>query len=383
MIALLPRFFLLAALGISLAACSSSPKAPEPVAYPSLPADALSMKRLWKVSVGNGLDGSDSRLAPAVGERLVAAASHDGVLLAVDRETGKVLWKNATQLEISAGPSMAYGVLVVATTKGEVVAFSPEEGKELWRASLGAGALSTPGISAKAVVVLSVDGVVHALARDSGSVLWTYNTSVPPLSLRGSAAPLMDDERVYIATSAGKLLGMNADNGVLGWDTRVATNAGRSELERMNDIVGNMVQAADGVVFSIGYQSQLTATNPDTGRRLWQYDASSVNNLAMGLGNIYFSDVSGHLYAVDQHSGKVVWKQTDYAWHQLTAPVVVSSVLAVGDERGRVHFLAQSDGQVRGRVRMSGDPLVALAAQGDVLYGWDKQGHLSAWQVQP
>lgn len=381
MIAFLPRFLLLAVFAGLLAACSSSPKAPEPVAYPSLPGDAVSMKRLWKVGVGNGLDGEDVRLAPALSERLVVAASRDGVLLAVERESGKLLWKNKTGLDITAGPAIGYGVVTVGTAKGEVLAFSQDDGKELWRTPLGAAVLTTPSVSKAVVITVSADGVVHALARDSGQAIWSYNTSVPALSLRSSAAPFIDDERVYVATSGGKLLGMNADNGIVGWDSRVATNSGRSELERMNDIVGNLVQADDGVLFTVGYQSQLTAVNPDNGRRLWQYDASSVNNLALGLGNVYFTDVTGLVYAIDQHSGKVSWKQSDFAWRHLSAPVVVGNLLAVGDERGRVHLLAQSDGQLRGRVRLGGAPLVALVAQNDVLYGWDSKGRLSAWQL--
>lgn len=377
------RPFFLGLASLALVACSSSPKAPEPAAYPALPADAVKMKRLWRVSVGKGLQDDDVRLAPSVGEQRVVVASRDGVLLAVARESGKILWKKQTGLGITAGPAAAYGVVVVGTAKGEVAAFSEEDGSPQWTVAIGAAVLAAPAVAADAVVVMSADGVIRALDRRNGETRWTYNTSVPPLSLRANAAPLVDEDRVYVATSGGKLVGLDLATGVSGWDVRVATNTGRSELERMNDVVGNLLQSPDGMIYSVGYQSQLTATDSATGRRRWQFDASSVNDLAEGLGNVYFSDVSGHVLAVDQGSGKVVWKQSDYAWRVLTGPVVVGSLLAVGDNGGRVHLLAQSDGQVRGRVRLGGDPLVALGSRADVLYGWDADGHLSAWQLRP
>ncbi len=377
------RPFSLGLAALLLAACSSTPKAPEPEAYPALPADKVKMQRLWRVSVGKGLEKDDVRLAPAVGEQRIIAASRDGVLMAIERETGKVVWKKETGLAITAGPAAAYGLIAVGTSKGEVVAFAETDGSQSWKVQAGAAVLASPAVAADAVVVMSTDGVIRALERSGGEVRWAYNTVVPPLSLRANAPPLIDDGRVYVATSGGKLVGLDMVTGVAGWDLRVATNTGRSELERMNDIVGDLLQSSDGTLYSVGYQSQLTATDVDAGRRRWQFDASSVNGLAEGLGNVYFTDVSGHVLAVDQASGKAVWKQSDYAWRQLTAPAVVGSVLAVGDNKGKLHLLAQSDGQVRGRISVSGDALVALTGRGDVLYCWDVDGRLSAWRIRP
>lgn len=369
-------------VGCLLSACSSTPSAPKPSSYPALPSDAVQMKRLWQVTVGNGVEEDDSRLEPAIGEQRVVAASHNGVLLAVERETGKLLWKQRTGLSITAGPAAAYGSVVIGTDKGELAAFSEEDGHALWKVSVGAVTYTSPAVSSDTVIVLSSDGVIHALNRQDGSVRWTYNTSVPSLSLKGNAAPLLDESRVYVATSGGKLFGFDLASGVSGWDVRVATNNGRSELERMSDIVGNMLQSSDGIIYSVGYQSQLTATAPDNGRRRWQLDTSSVNDLAEGLGNVYVTDVSGNVIAVDQVSGKVSWKQTAYEWHTLTNPTVVDSLLAVGDDEGRVHLLAQSDGQLRGRIKVSGAAQMALAGRGDVLYAWSKSGALSAWQIR-
>lgn len=372
--------WLLGSISLFLVACSSAPKAPEPKAYPAVSSDAVRMERLWKLSAGN--IGDETRLLPAVGEQRIFVASKKGVVTAVDRENGRILWKKNTALTLTAGPAAGYGMIVLSTVKGEVVALAENDGHLLWKVAVGAVINSRAAITANTIIVLASDGVIHALAREDGTSRWTYNTSTPALSLRGNATPLIDGSRVYIATSGGKMMGMDSESGVSGWDVRVATNAGRSELERMNDIVGDLLQSADGTIYSIGYQSQLTASDPDSGRRRWQLDASSVNGLAEGLGSVYFTDVSGNVYAVDQASGKVSWKQIDYQWRVLTSPVVVAGVLAFGDNKGRIHLLAQSDGQVRGRVKISGDALLALIARDDVLYGWDKDGHLSAWKIR-
>lgn len=375
------RVLLLPGLLLALAACSSAPPAPTPKDYPALPADYVKLKRLWKVSVGAGLDKDHVRLAPALGEQYIAAASRDGVLLLVERESGKVLWKKKTALPITAGPAVAYGVAVVGTAKGNVVAFAEEDGTQKWSVSVGAAVMAAPAVSADTVVVLAADGVIHALARENGESRWTYSTMVPPLSLHANAAPLIADNRVYVATSAGKLVGLDLATGVAGMEVGVATNNGRSELERMTDIVSNLLLLDGRDLYTVGFQSQLTATDVESGRRRWQFDVSSVQDLAEGLGNIYVTDTSATVFAVDRASGKVVWKQPDYAYRVLTAPTIVGGLVAVGDDDGKVHLLAQSDGRVRGRISV-GPALASLQGRDDVLYAWSLDGKLSAWKIR-
>lgn len=375
------RALILPATLLAVAACSSTPAAPKPKAYPALPSDRVKLKREWKVSVGDGLAKDNVRLSPAVGEQHVIAASRDGVLLSVARENGKVLWKKDTKLPITAGPASAYGLVVVATAKGEVVAFSEADGSQKWTASVGAAVMAAPALGTDTVVVLAADGMIHALSADKGESRWTYNTTVPPLSLHANAPPLVAEKNVFVGTSGGKLVLLDLASGVAGAEVRIATNNGRSELERMNDIVGGLL--LDGtVLYSVGYQSQLTATDVESGRRRWQFDTSSVSDLAAGLGNVYVSDTTGNVLAVDHNSGKVVWKQPDYQYRTLTNPTVVGNVLAVGDDDGYIHLLAQSDGQVRGRISTSGDPLVSLQGVGDELFVWDNDGRLSAWKIR-
>lgn len=380
-----PLRFALPLLAALLAACSSAPSAPEPKGYPALPAEAMHLKKQWSLRVGDGLGEESVRLAPVVGEQQLAVASRNGVVALVDRTTGKPVWRRRTGLPLVGGPGLGYGLVVVATAKGELVALAQADGSEKWRASLGAAAVSAPAIGADVVVVQAGDGVVHALARADGAARWTYNTSVPALSLHGNAAPLLADNRIYVASAAGKVARLDPATGVPDWELRVATNNGRTELERMNDIVAGLLRLGDDELYSVGYQSQLTRASVEAGRRQWTFDASSINDLAEGMGNIYLTDLDGNVIAVDRASGKLVWKQPDFAWRHLTNPVALRSLLAIGDEEGRIHLLSQVDGTVQGRRMLSwfnDVPLASLAARDDVLYAWDADGRLSAWTLK-
>jgi len=364
-----------------LAACSSSPSAPEPGPLPDLPAERVRLERVWKVSTGDGV-GEVTRLRPAASGQQVVVASHDGVLLAVDAESGRTLWRKKTGLSLSGGPALGYGVVVIGTAKGELLAHDAATGERHWQVLLGASVQSVPVLTADRVLVVTADGVVHALDRESGEKRWTYTTPVPPLSLRGRAAPLVTGAHVLVPTAAGKIISLDVETGIVEWDVRVASNTGRSELERMVDIQGELLLDGDSNLYSVGFQSQLTALNVQEGRRRWQYDISSVQSLAAGIGNIYVVDTGSTVMALDHESGKPVWKQPDLAWRGLVNPVVLGPVLVTGDADGFAHILAQSDGQVLGRERLVRDRLVSLAVQGDQLLAWSAGGVLSAWKIR-
>lgn len=364
-----------------LTACSTTPSAPKPGRLPDLPSERVRLDRVWKMKVGDGV-GALGQQHPAFSGQLVVAASEDGVLAALDAETGLAQWRKKTGLPFSSSPAIGYGIVSIGTDKGELLAFDSASGEQRWRVTLGASVQSAPAVTADKVIVLTADGVVHALDRATGEQRWTYLTPVPPLSLRGGAGPLIIDSHVLVPTAAGKLISLEADTGIVEWDVRVAANTGRSELERMVDIQGELLLDGDSNLYSVGFQSQLTALNVQEGRRRWQFDVSSVQSLAAGLGNIYVVDTGSTVIALDQAGGKPVWKQPDLAWRDLVNPVVLGPVLVTGDADGFAHILSQSDGRVVGRERLVRDRIVSLSVQGEMLYAWSADGVLTAWKTR-
>lgn len=362
-------------------ACSSGPTAPEPGPFPALAEQRVRLDRAWKVQVGEGA-GELTYLRPAVTAGQVFAAARNGLLVAIDSESGRLLWRKKTGLAVTAGPAAGYGMVVTGTGKGELVAHDALTGEQRWLVQLGAAVQAVPALTADGVVVLSSDGTVHMLDRSNGQSRWTYSTSVPPLSLRGSAGPVVMGNHVMVPTAAGKLISLDAESGIVEWDVRVASNTGRSELERMVDIQGELLLEGDGNLYSVGFQSQLAALDVQEGRRRWQFDVSSVYGMAAGLGNVYVVDTGSTVIALDAVSGKPVWRQPELAWRGLINPVVLGPVLVTGDADGYAHLLSQSDGQAVGRQRLVRDRLVSLSVQGERLYAWSAEGKLSAWTIK-
>jgi outer membrane protein assembly factor BamB len=366
----------------ALAACSSNPNEHKPAPLPVLPQKAMQLKlhKQWSVNVGDGLAGDVIKLHVATQANLTYVASRDGVVLATD-EQGKTVWQQKTKLPITSGVAAGYGVVVIATAKGEVLALNPANGQTLWRKTLLAPVLASAALSAETIVIQSNDGKVYGLDSKTGEKRWVYDTPVPSLSLRGYATPLIDENLVIVATATGKIVALDVNTGIAQWESRIATSEGRSELARMVDVDGDMLMTINKELYVASYQGQLAALNiKDKPDPLWTLPTSTTQSLAEGLGNVYVVDAASSILAVDQETGKVVWKQSDFAWRGLSNPVVMGNYLIVGDSSGYLHIMAQSDGRLLGRSSVRG-AVVNLEKVQDAFTVYTAKGQFSRWQL--
>lgn len=368
---------------VLLAACSSNPNEKKPSPLPALPAKAaqVTIKQQHALTIGNGLQDKEVVPSLAVQNDKIYAASHDGVVVAVD-SFAKTVWRQKTKMAITGGVSAAYGRVVVASATGEVLSLEANNGQQQWQAKMLAPVLAAAAQTDERVIVQSNDGKVYGLDAATGNMVWVYDSPAPVLSLRGYASPVVVDDLVVIGTATGKLIALEAQTGIPRWEVRVASPTGRSELERMIDIDGNMLLTTDNILYVASYQGQVVAVDVDETKPVikWQQALSSYRALATGLDNVYVVDENSHLLALDITTGKVVWKQQDFAWRTLSHSVIANNYLFVGDKEGYVHIMAQSDGKLLGRFKVKG-AVVDLLVSNNQLWVYTQQGQLSLWPL--
>jgi outer membrane protein assembly factor BamB len=252
----------------------------------------------------------------------------------------------------------------------------------LWHTQLDGQVLAPPQSDGNTVAVLTFSGNLVGLDAKTGVKRWNYATAAPVLSLRASAAPLIDDTAVFAGFGSGKVAAVELENGRPLWDARVGFSQGSSEIERQVDVDGDML-LSKGVLYAVSFQGRLTALEAQSGRRLWEQNASSYVGLSEGFSNIYVVGANGNITAFTKDNQGVRWEQTALARRLLSGSVVWSNFLVVGDFEGYVHLLSQVDGHFVGRVRVDSDgvraaPLVA----DDMLYVFGNSGTLAAYRLE-
>lgn len=359
----------------------------------------VNVDRLWKVSVGKGLGRKYLRMRPAIIADQIFAADGYGRIEAFDRFTGKRTWR--TQLDaksggflsgfnvldrtdpsfVSGGVGAGGGKVFIGTTSGELIALSASDGSIVWRQEVDSEVLS-PAVTGEGLVfVQTIDGSLMALELETGEVRWELDNQVPILTLRGTATPVYEAGVVYAGFASGAVVAVRAENGEPIWSHLVALPEGRSELERMVDV--DATPLLDGpMLYAVAYQGNLRGVRRQDGNPLWEIPMSSFLDLDKGYGQVYVVDENDSIIAVDTRTAEESWRQDALARRKLSAPVAFSNYLAVTDDEGYIHILAQSDGRLLGRRKLDGKGVRSRMIYADgTLYAFGNSGSLQALEI--
>ena len=388
-------------LAVALIAGCGTPGEPEEAKPTRLKSfdEEVEVVTLWSRDLGQGGEDRAVRLRPALAGGRVFAASADGVLAAMRTSDGRRLWEvkikslyDKQELAaaygegldvITGGVGLGGDLVVVGTTSGEVIAFNQSDGSLAWRVNASSEVLAPPQADDSLVVVQTIDGKVAAYDALDGARLWLYTSSTPSLTLRGTATPLLVEDFVIAGFANGRLAILGREDGLAAFDTRVAIAEGSSDLERLVDIDGKMALTTDGKLYVASFQGRLVGIDMGTGRLMWSEESSSLEGLDLGFGNVYLSHADSQLTAYNADSGRQVWTAEGLKHRGITAPVTIGSYVAVTDQDGYLHLLAQADGRFVGRRKVDGDGVKGgLVASDGRLYALGGGGKLSALEIR-
>jgi outer membrane protein assembly factor BamB len=337
--------------------------------------------KVWSTGVGDGLDKAGRQLRPAFDSGSLYAADHKGVLMAIDAESGRKQWEIKTKLPFTGGPGISNNLLLMGTQDGEVFAFDASTGTQLWSATVTSEVLAAPAMADGVVVVRCIDGRIFGLDAETGQRIWIYDHNVPLLTLRGNAPVLLRAGVAFIGYDGGQVVALRVDDGTLMWEQTLVTTEGRTELDRLSDIDGQLVFIASDLLVS-SYKNRLASLAADSGRLLWFKDISSATGVAVDRVNLSLSDKDGNLWLLDRRNGAEFWKHNQLLHRGLTRPAFFGSFVVVGDADGYLHWINISDGRFAARVKaggkgFAGPPLVVE----NTLYAMTRKGELLAYRA--
>lgn len=311
----------------------------------------------------------------------------NGVIFAIDPD-GQVsaykakqrLWKSkVTKQELTAGVEAGEGIVVIGNRKGELFALDQATGSQKWSAKLSGAILSPSLIQSGRVITIANDGTVFAHDAVTGQQVWAYKLPNVQFSLRGQPAPVRLDERTVVVASANAYVyALDVISGVPRFQRRVAVSDGRSDIQRLIDVVGDPVVAGQYLV-TTSFQGQVTTTDLTTQRVVWSEEASSTNSAEVSGDKVFVSTADGKLKAYNLATGELLWQNEELLNRQLSNPVMLGQNLVVGDLDGVIHLIDPNTGKLIGRAKTSGE-VRSLRVIDNQLYVATRKGALSIWQ---
>ncbi|WP_223787837.1 outer membrane protein assembly factor BamB [Marinicella meishanensis] len=338
------------------------------------------IKQVWQRQLDGAENAFGYKLIPAERNGNLYVATQSGTVYSLNAQTGAINWQQELDSEISAGPGVSDTVMVLGGPEGQVMALDIDSGTLLWQASVTSEVLSPPVIDRNKVVVRTQDGRIYGFAINSGQREWSFDTNIPNLTLRGNSTPVAKGGRIYIGFDNGKVAALNILDGSVLWQQNVINSQGKTEIDRIADIDGDIaVVATDLYISSAADKTMSVAT--ESGRALWSQNIGSVTGVTVSRRSLYLSDNQSVLHQLNRTDGSRGWSQDQLLNRNITKPSYYLGDLLVGDLEGYLHVIDGTNGSLINRTRVGDESLYhAPVVVGDMIYTHNHDGTLTALQ---
>ena len=305
------------------------------------------------VVVGEGNEDSTTY----VPRRHVEVGNGENALIAVGARDGMQRWSANLHGSGMPTPALVDGVLVHHDGAGDVVGVEPATGRVLYVRHLGAvasmvGALPT-GDGAFVTTGLFPNVVLKLRASD-GATIWRASISNADSGV-GDCPPVSDGVRIFGDYVGPAKRGVLAGVGVRGQERSYAldsaTGAWRWNVGLETGVIPPRNESAiplydnGGVFLGSAIAPYMHALDAASGTLRWRKKIHGpVKGGIVAIdGVLYFGDLKGYLWALDEASGKVLGSKKMGTPFNVGSPIVVGRTLVIGSTTGRVTALPLDD----------------------------------------
>lgn len=335
-------------------------------------------KPLWATSVKKGKFFKYKRkefASPGIYQDRIFVGSDGGFFQAMNKEKGSKLWRFKTEGAVNSAPAFwdgGGGRVFIGDDEGVLYALSVSEGKEIWRARFDSEILTPPAVRGNKLFVAAMGGQVAAVNADDGHILWNKEHPLEGfrMTIHGNSPVILNDggERLFVGFADGTLWALSTDGKLIWEKTFEQGKKGFSDIDGAPLVDGERLYVAtfDGGLFALAKNS---------GQTVWSREIGSGVRLAADGERLYLSGSDGRLYALHKKDGTKIW-DLKVGEGALTAPLVYHDLVAVGLSEEGISFIQADEGRLVGkRFAKKGifsDPIV----EGDQIYYLSNGGRL-------
>lgn len=349
---------------------------------------------VWRTYIpGGGRTG----IGTTYGDGKVFPGSFENQQMALDAETGAILWTTLTKGPMIFDGAYSDGVFLRGGTDDNTLyAFNATDGKIVWTYSPGTSSgyfVTGPAVAYGNVYELNKDGNLYAVDIATGKLVWKYQG---PGTMLWPGYPTVADGKVYATTGEAAQYGgevgtsefvcLNAYTGAINWKLPIEALAPRESVAiaygKLFLIPGTVTDAVDAIsgseynsfnqVWAIGTNDTPTSdwpmwradpshsstaqVGPSTLNFAWKFatNGSVISSPSIANGIAYFGSQDNNIYAVGAFSGQLIWKYTTEGAQESSVAVSGGKVYTGGDD-GYVYCLDAYTGSIYWRTFVNGD----------------------------
>lgn len=352
--------------------------------------------KAWTVQIAGSTNRERLAAAPVIGGNRLFVEGTDGVISAFDKKTGERLWtwrdedmtKDQAPSAFGGGVSFDGGKLYATDGVGDVIALNAETGEMLWKVKPAGPLRGAPTIAFGQLFVMTQDNQIIALNLADGSLVWDESGSATQSGVFGVAAPAAGQGTVIAGYSSGELTAYRYENGRVLWSDALARTNISTTVGSITDIDADPI-IDSGRVYALGQGGRMAAYELLTGQRVWELNLAGISTPAIAGEWIFTLTDDARLLAIARSSGRVRWitqlqrfkdekdKKGPIFW---TGPVLAGGQLWVASSRGEVWKVSAGEGSAQLFADIGQPVSLAPVVADGYLYLLDDSGTIHAWK---
>ena len=288
--------------------------------------DAQTGEKQWTYQTNSSIKAS-----LAIHDGVAYFGDGDGVFHAVDINTHEMKWQFRTEGEIISSANFADDRVLFGSYDGFLYCLNREDGKLIWKFETEGYVHGTPGVwtqitsnSGKAenfVIVTGCDSYLRVININDGTQTQQVN-----LGAYVGASAAISQDHVYCGTYGTEILSVGLDTGEIKWRYR--------HPKRRLPFFASAALTEESVIIG-GRDKMVHALSLETGESLWTYTAKSrIESSAVIVGTrVFLGTTRGLFIALDITSGKSVWEFATGS-SIVASPSVSDGRIYIGTEDG-------------------------------------------------
>ena len=262
----------------------------------------------------------------------------------LDFEANKVL-------QNTASPVVAEGKVFAADAAGIIYAIDKKTGKILWRIKLpsvckGDGITIANG---KAFLLCS-NSSINAIDLSNGKTLWTHSGMVSDSVFLGSSGACFSNGILYVTYPSGEIFALHAENGSEIWDNAVSKFSLMKAAHARTHIRACPV-VKDGKLYIVSPSGQISAFDAGTGAEIWSRNFGGLQTPIISGNSVFLHSTNSELVCLNKDTGTLKWKtvlaknsEDENDWYAQL--LIKDHILSISPD-GKAFFISVHNGKIK------------------------------------
>ena len=194
-------------------------------------------------------------------------------------------------------------ILIITDNLAKYYAVNPQNGELIWSKTNLTPFNSQIKIYKDKFYIVDYENILHCFSIKDGNKIWSYQTDNFFVKSKKKLSIIIENEKVIFNNSIGDITALDANKGILLWQTPTQNNLVYAESASL--ITSDLVLEKDSIYFS-NNRNEFYSINKDDGFLNWKQKINSNIRPIITEDIIFTVSNEGFLYVIDSLGGNII-----------------------------------------------------------------------------